>query len=83
MRLLNANIRVGQENGAPFFGGSRIVGPDGATMAEAPMFQEALIAADIDLDQARRHTPLVKEARLATLQRELAADTGRRRSVNP
>ncbi len=47
------------------------------------MFQEALIAADIDLDQARRHTPLVKEARLATLQRELAADTGRRRSVNP
>ena len=43
-------------------------------VAEAPLQEEALITADIDLGNVRRRrreVPLVKEARLALLAREL------------
>ena len=43
-------------------------------MAEAPVHEEALITVDIDLGNVRRRrreVPLVKEARLALLAREL------------
>jgi predicted amidohydrolase len=43
-------------------------------MAEAPVHKEALITVDIDLGNVRRRrreVPLVKEARLALLAREL------------
>ena len=41
-------------------------------MAEAPVHEEALVTADIDLGNVRRRgeVPLVKEARLALLSRE-------------
>jgi predicted amidohydrolase len=46
--------RVGVEDGIAFWGGSRAIGPDGATLAVAPQFEEALTIAEIDPDALRR-----------------------------
>jgi predicted amidohydrolase len=66
--------RVGEEGGLHFWGGSHVLDPWGQTVVEAPDGEEALVVADIDLDRVRerrRKVPLVKEARLGLLQREL------------
>lgn len=66
--------RVGREGAFTFWGYSHIVDPWGQTVAEAPDYKEAIITADIDLDEARRRrreVPLLKEARLALLSKEL------------
>ena len=66
--------RVGTENGLGFWGGSHVVDPWGEVVAEAPVCEEAIVTAEIDLDRVRerrRKVPLVKEARLGLLQREL------------
>lgn len=66
--------RVGAEAGARFWGGSRIIAPDGEVVAQAPLFEPALVVADIDVGAARRHRreiPLVAEARLGLIEREL------------
>lgn len=66
--------RVGREGGVSFWGGSRIVDPWGNVIAEAPLHEPALTVVDIDLTaarRARREMPLVKEARLGLLSREL------------
>jgi predicted amidohydrolase len=66
--------RVGEEAGATFWGGSRVVDPWGETVAEAPADEPALIVADIELAAVRRRrheVPLLKEARLGLLSREL------------
>jgi predicted amidohydrolase len=67
--------RVGEEPELRFWGGSHVYAPGGALVAEAPRDDEALVEVDIDLDEVRRvrrAMPLVKEARLALLGRELA-----------
>jgi predicted amidohydrolase len=66
--------RVGQQDNLVFWGYSHVVDPWGTVVAEGPLHEEALITADIDLDNVRRRrreVPLVKEARLALLAREL------------
>jgi predicted amidohydrolase len=66
--------RVGREPGLRFWGGSHVYAPGGALVAEAPHDEPALLRVDIDLDavrRVRRDMPLVKEARLALLSREL------------
>lgn len=66
--------RVGTEAGTRFWGGSRIIGPDGEVVAQAPLFEPALVIADIDVLAARRRRreiPLVAEARLGLIEREL------------
>jgi predicted amidohydrolase len=74
--------RVGMEPGLRFWGGSHIYGPEGELVGEAPRDEPALLSADIDLAavrRVRREMPLLKEARLALLGREierLAADGG-------
>jgi len=45
--------RAGVEDGIIFFGGSRIYEGNGAVMAEAPLFEEGLIFAEIDTDIRR------------------------------
>jgi len=40
--------RVGFEDGLCFWGGSMMVGPDGRTLAQAPLFDEALTLAGLD-----------------------------------
>ena len=66
--------RVGEEAGLRFWGGSHVYAPGGELVAEAPRDEPALLRADIDLGavrRVRREMPLLKEARLALLSREL------------
>ncbi|MBA2637229.1 MAG: amidohydrolase, partial [Solirubrobacterales bacterium] len=66
--------RVGDEGGLHFWGGSHVYDPWGALVEQAPNEDEALVIAELDLAavrRRRREMPLVKEARLALLSREL------------
>jgi len=66
--------RVGEEGELTFPGYSHVADPWGMVVAEGPGHEEALITADIDLGNVRRRrreVPLVKEARLALLSKEL------------
>ncbi|EPH39492.1 nitrilase-related carbon-nitrogen hydrolase [Streptomyces aurantiacus] len=66
--------RVGNENGATFWGGSRVVDPRGTVVAQAPKWEPGLVTVDIDVHEARRQrraVPLVAEARLGLIDREV------------
>ncbi|MFI1161107.1 nitrilase-related carbon-nitrogen hydrolase [Streptomyces sioyaensis] len=66
--------RVGSEHGAAFWGGSRAVDPRGAVVAQAPKWEPSLVTIEIDLSEARRQrraVPLVAEARLGLIDREV------------
>ncbi len=66
--------RVGKQDELVFWGYSHVVDPWGTVVAEGPLHEESLVTADIDLGDVRRRrreVPLVKEARLALLAREL------------
>ncbi|KIZ19703.1 nitrilase-related carbon-nitrogen hydrolase [Streptomyces natalensis] len=66
--------RVGNELGAAFWGGSRVVDPRGTVVAQAPKWETALVTVDIDPSEARRQrraVPLVAEARLGLIDREV------------
>jgi N-carbamoylputrescine amidase len=57
---------VGHEGGKGFVGGSMIVDPFGKIVVEAPVGEEAIIIADIELDMvaiARAQTPLISDLR--------------------
>lgn len=67
--------RVGTEDGLSFWGGSRILGPTGLTLARAGSGTET-IQADLDLDflrRLRRDIPLLNEARPELVAEILAA----------
>jgi len=77
-RLLGAVVvvinRVGFEDGLCFWGGSKVVGPDGLSIAEAPMLDEALTLASFDTAELRRQrliTPLARDQRLLLTIEEL------------
>jgi N-carbamoylputrescine amidase len=66
--------RVGTEAGVRFWGGSRVIDPSGEILAQAPFWEPALITVDVDVDAAhrrRRELPLLAEARLALVGREV------------
>lgn len=66
--------RVGVEGSFRFWGGSHVVDPWGEIVAAAEAHQEQLLHVDIDLAEVRRRrrqVPLVKEARLGLLHREI------------
>ncbi len=66
--------RVGIEDGIAFWGGSRVIGPDGETIAAAPEFEEALTLAEIDTDALRRarlKLPTLRDERGDLVRREL------------
>lgn len=66
--------RVGEEGPLAFWGGSHVYDPWGELVAEAPLDEPALVTVDLDLANVRRRRremPLVKEARLGLLNREL------------
>lgn len=66
--------RVGAEGALRFWGGSHVIDPWGNVVAEAAQGQDDLVTVDIDLSEVRRRrhqVPLVKEARLGLLQREI------------
>jgi len=67
---------VGSEGGKSFQGGSLVVGPHGDVRARAPVMDEALLVAEIDLDdlaRARADAPMLADlrAQLPHLQRDL------------
>jgi predicted amidohydrolase len=65
--------RVGVDESLIFWGGSRVIGPDGVVLAEAPLFEEALLITEIDLDEvarARTALPLLRDERLELTRRE-------------
>jgi predicted amidohydrolase len=67
--------RVGTEEGASFWGGSRVVDPWGEVVAEAPHGARSLTVVDLDIDavrRRRREIPLLQEARLGLVSREVA-----------
>jgi predicted amidohydrolase len=66
--------RVGEEGKLRFWGGSHVVDPWGNQVAEAPVDEESLLVVDVDLSSVRsrrRDVPLVKEARLGLVLREM------------
>lgn len=66
--------RVGTEGELHFWGGSHVVDPWGELVAQAKQDVEEVLTVDIDLGQIarrRRAIPLVKEARLGLIRREV------------
>jgi predicted amidohydrolase len=66
--------RVGNEEGLTFWGGSRILAADGAVVAEAPLWEEALVVGTLDTDDLRMqryNLPLLADERLELTRREL------------
>lgn len=66
--------RVGEEGPLRFWGGSHVVDPWGTVLATAPEDSEAVLYADLDVAavrRRRRELPLVREARLALVGREV------------
>lgn len=66
--------RVGVEGELDFWGGSHVVDPWGQRLAEAKPHVEEVLTVEIDLTMVarrRRAIPLVKEARLGLLRREI------------
>ena len=58
--------RVGVDESFSFWGGSEVIGPTGAGVAGAPLFEEGLFYADVDLADVRRERialPLPRDER--------------------
>jgi predicted amidohydrolase len=66
--------RVGYEDGANFWGGSMVIGPNGDVLAQAEDADEALAVASLDLGDVRRErlaNPLLRDERLEVTINEL------------
>ena len=66
--------RVGNEEGLTFWGGSRVVAANGATVVQAPLWEEALVVGSVDTDDIRMQrfgVPLLADERLELVRREL------------
>lgn len=66
--------RVGEEASATFWGGSCVLNPWGEVVGRAPVGEEALTVVDVSVDEARkrrRELPLLEEARLGLISREV------------
>ncbi len=65
--------RVGVDESFSFWGGSEVIGPNGAGVFSAPMFEEGLFYADVDLAEVRRERitlPLLRDERPELVARE-------------
>lgn len=76
-----ANL-VGFEGGKGFPGASAVIDPNGKVLVRGPLFEEALVTADIDLDtltNARHDSPLLADLQnaLPVLTKGLKAGEGR------
>jgi predicted amidohydrolase len=66
--------RVGNEEGLTFWGGSRILAPDGSVVAEGPLYDEGLVVGTLETDDLRMQRyglPLLADERLELVRREL------------
>jgi predicted amidohydrolase len=65
--------RVGVDESISFWGGSEVVSPTGAAVFSAPLFDEGLFYADVDLGDIRRERialPLLRDERPELVERE-------------
>jgi predicted amidohydrolase len=65
--------RVGVDESFSFWGGSEVISPTGRAVFSAPMFDEGLFYADIDLAEVRRERislPLLRDERPELVARE-------------
>ena len=65
--------RVGVDESISFWGGSEVIGPGGEAVFSAPLFDEGLFFADIDLADVRRERislPLLRDERPELVARE-------------
>jgi predicted amidohydrolase len=72
--LVHSN-RVGYEDGLNFWGGATVFDPGGQLVAHGPYFEEALVAAELDLGKLRRiraRLPLLRDERTSLVESELA-----------
>lgn len=66
--------RVGVDESVTFWGGSEVVGPAGDTVFQAPLYDEGLYSAELDLAQLRREriaVPLLRDERPELMARQL------------
>jgi len=66
--------RVGVDESVSFWGGSMVLGPTGDVIVEGPLYDEALVVADVPLADIRRERvglPLLRDERPELLAREL------------
>jgi len=78
--------RVGNEEGLTFWGGSRLIGPGGAVIAEAPLYEEALVVGSLDTDDLRMQRyqlPILADERLELTRRELDRIIAERAALEP
>jgi len=65
--------RVGVDESFSFWGGSEVIGPTGALVFGAPLFEEGLFTVDVDLADVRRERvtlPLLRDERPELVARE-------------
>ena len=65
--------RVGVDESLSFWGGSEVIGPTGAAVFSAPLFEEGLFCVDVDLGDVRRERialPLLRDERPELVARE-------------
>jgi predicted amidohydrolase len=78
--------RVGVDESFSFWGGSEVVWPTGATAFGAPLFEEGLFYADVDLADVRRERitlPLLRDERPELVAREWRRLIGERAGLAP
>jgi predicted amidohydrolase len=78
--VLHCN-RTGFEDGVNFWGGCTVYDPEGRLIVQGPYYEEALVTADLDLNQLRRtrvKLPLLRDERVALTMREMERIVNRR-----
>lgn len=78
--------RVGVEESISFWGGSEVIGPDGAAIFSAPLYDEGLYTVDIapaDIRRQRIGLPLLRDERPELQVRELARIVAERSGLVP
>ncbi len=78
--------RVGVEESISFWGGSEVIGPNGAAIFSAPFYDEGLYFVDVDLGDLRRERialPLLRDERLELGVRELERIVAERAGLAP
>ena len=76
--------RVGVDESVSFWGGSMILGPTGEVIVEGPLYEEALVLADVELASIRRERiglPLLRDERLELMARELGRIVAERAGI--
>lgn len=78
--------RVGVDESITFWGGSEVIGPAGETIVRAPLYDEAVVYADVALADIRRERialPLLRDERPELQVRELERIVAERAGLAP